>query len=287
MVDIVKKYHKSYKGFFTPEECEYIISVFEKDKDHIPYGSDNGYTGLTATYDKYNWLYNEALEHLNIEQRLFNLPEFKQWEYMLIQCWGNKLEVGDGLAAHTHGVGIQHEWSRRHMFYNTNIFLGGEYNLTWYEDYGIKENEVGDIHVFTCDLDHEVYDNQGNDPRYSMAMDIFPEWDNKLPIEPFRFKTARNEHTQYRDTAQMRFYTARALFAIDFHNQCIMDESMKKGERDDKAIAFHTRQRERLIEWSNEYKDYIHGQEERNREYGFEVNVPELNFDVDRATNKK
>lgn len=187
-----KRYHKSYPQFLTPEECEHIISVFEKDKDNVPRGENTGYEGLTATYPVYNWLYNESLEHLNIEQRLFNLPEFREWKYMILQCWGNKLSVGEELQLHYHGRTVQHEFMRRHMFYNANIFLGGEYNLTWYEDYGMHENEVGDIHIFTCDLDHAVYENTGQDPRYSMAIDIYFEWDNNLEINTIRFKTVKN-----------------------------------------------------------------------------------------------
>ena len=185
------KYHKSYKEFFTPEECEHIISVFEKDKDNVPYGEGNGYKGLTATFSVYNWLHNPALQHLEIEQRLFNLPEFKEWEYMVIQCWGNKLPVGEGLAKHYHGAQLSEEFMRRQVFYNANIFLGGEYNETWYDDYGLMENDIGDIHIFTCDLDHAVYENTGQDPRYSMALDLYPEWQG-LEVNTIRFKTAKN-----------------------------------------------------------------------------------------------
>ena len=190
---LAKRYHKSYQEFFTPEECETIISVFEKDKDNVPYGENTGYEGLTATYPVYNWLYNEAFQHLDIEQRLFNLPEFKEWEYMVIQCWGNKLSVGEELKTHYHGNTLQHEYMRRHMFYNANIFLGGEFNETWYEDYGIQENEIGDIHIFTCDLDHAVAENTGQDPRYSMALDIYPEYQH-LEINTQRFKTVKNNN---------------------------------------------------------------------------------------------
>lgn len=289
MVDIVRKYHKKYEGFFTPEECEHIISVFERDKEKIPYGDNTGYEGLTSTYQTYNWLYNEDIQPLGIEQRLFRLPEFKKWEYMILQCWGNALSPGEELTEHYHGNPLEHEWSRRLMFYNANIFLGGEYNLTWYEDTDMVENKVGDITIFTCDLDHKVEPNIGNDTRYSMALDIYPEWGNKIPLDTVRFRTAKNEYTQYQDTSQMRFYTARALFAVDFHNQCIMDESFE-GTHNQEAIRFHTVQRQRLIDWMTEYKEYIHKVEQTNRDYGFEAQGltqgQPNSFGIDRANKK-
>jgi hypothetical protein len=288
MVDIVKKYHSKHTSFFTPEECQHIISVFEKYKDDIPHGTEDetGYTGLTSTYMHYNWLYNEELQDLNIEQRLFNLPEFSKWQYMTLQCWGNALHVGEDLQQHSHGHDLkrmgQKEEFRRFMFYNANIFLGGEYDETWYEDQGYVNNEIGDIHIFTCDLEHRVDKNTGNDTRYSMAIDIYPEF-NKHLDNLGRYKLCKNEYTNFRDTIAMRFYIARALFAIDFHNTKILEESQLDNK---KAVRFHMEQRDRLIEWSNHYKDWVHELEEENRQYGFEPDVPPLHFDVDRASSR-
>ena len=232
MVDIVKKHHKSYKNFFTPEECELIISVFERDKDTIPYGTEEetGYKGLTSAYSVYNWLYNKDIIPLNIPQRLFNLPEFNKWQYMITQCWGNALHVGEDLKNHYHGAELPHEFMRRYMFYNANIFLGGEYNLTWYEDTDYVENQIGDIHIFTCDLEHRVDKNVGEDTRYSMAIDIYPSAERITDYNQERYHMSKNERTEYRDTIPMRFYIARALFAIDYHNKIIMEES-HAGER--------------------------------------------------------
>ena len=103
MVHIVEGTHHTYKNFFTQEECDHIISIFERDKDIIPYGTDTGYEGLTSTYSEYNWLYNKDIQPLNIPQRLFDLDYFSDWEYMVVQCWGNALHVGEELKEHYHG----------------------------------------------------------------------------------------------------------------------------------------------------------------------------------------
>ena len=173
MVHIVEGTHHTYKNFFTKEECDHIISIFERDKDIIPYGTDTGYEGLTSTYSEYNWLYNKDIQPLNIPQRLFDLDYFSDWEYMVVQCWGNALHVGEELKEHYHGE-IMEEHFRRMYFINCNIFLGGEYNKTWYKDIGYTHNEPGDLHLFSCELDHRVDHNIGNNTRYSMALDIYP-----------------------------------------------------------------------------------------------------------------
>ena len=173
MVHIVKDTHISYKNFFTQEECDHIISIFERDKDIVPYGTDTGYEGLTSTYSEYNWLYNPDIIPLNIPQRLFDLEYFKDWEYMVMQCWGNALHVGEELQQHYHGQEIEEQY-RRMYFINCNIFLGGEYNKTWYKDIEYTDNEVGDMHLFSCELDHRVDHNKGSNTRYSMAIDIYP-----------------------------------------------------------------------------------------------------------------
>ena len=183
MVHIVKDTHISYKNFFTQEECDHIISIFERDKDIVPYGTDTGYEGLTSTYSEYNWLYNPDIIPLNIPQRLFDLEYFKDWEYMVMQCWGNALHVGEELQQHYHGQEIEEQY-RRMYFINCNIFLGGEYNQTWYKDIEYTDNEPGDIHIFSCELDHRVDHNKGSNTRYSMAIDIYPDskWKKFLEI---------------------------------------------------------------------------------------------------------
>lgn len=174
MVHIVKDTHISYKNFFTQEECDHIISIFERDKDIVPYGTDTGYEGLTSTYSEYNWLYNPDIIPLNIPQRLFDLEYFQDWDYMVMQCWGNALHVGEELQQHYHGQEIEEQY-RRMYFINCNIFLGGEYNQTWYKDIEYTDNEPGDIHIFSCELDHRVDHNKGSNTRYSMAIDIYPD----------------------------------------------------------------------------------------------------------------
>ena len=93
-------------------------------KDVVPRGTfeETGYYGLTQTYDRYNWLHNPALSHLKLDQRLFDLPEFEDWNYMVTQCWGNRLQVGESLSRHYHGAQVPDD-IRRNNFYSANIYL--------------------------------------------------------------------------------------------------------------------------------------------------------------------
>ena len=179
MVDSQRlKYHNKYSNFLSPQECQDIISIINRDKDDVPTGSfeTTGYYGLTASYDRYNWLHHEDIKPYHIEERLFNLECMSDWGYMVTQCWCNELKIGENLPLHYHGSELNNEALRRYDFYSANIFLGGEYNITWYEDMGEVENSVGDIHIFSSDLEHAVYENTGSDSRYSIAIDIHPQW---------------------------------------------------------------------------------------------------------------
>ena len=97
MVDSQRlKYHNKYSNFLTPQECQDIISIIDRDKDDVPTGSyeSTGYYGLTASYDRYNWLHHEDIKPYHIEERLFNLECMSDWGYMVTQCWCNELKIG-------------------------------------------------------------------------------------------------------------------------------------------------------------------------------------------------
>ena len=258
MVDIVEKHHSQYDSFFTPEECQHIISVFEEYKDEVPHGTyeETGYTGLTSTYQSYNWLYHPELEHLKIEQRLFNLPEFNKWQYMTLQCWGNALHIGENLAQHYHGHEMQNESLRRYRFYNANIFLGGEYNQTWYEDIDYVHNDVGDIHVFSCDLEHRVDENTGKDTRYSMAIDIYPEYRKELTHQG-RYKISKNENPKMID------YRAMSPDDID---RVMEDQELQQTDWDAEGILekINSEEHECIIqEYNGQYSGYSFVQYEK------------------------
>ncbi len=172
--DLHATYHNSYSGFLSPTECDLIRNAIEKDADKLPRGKNTGYTGLTSTYTVYNWLSHPSVEPLDIPNRLREYKEFRDWEYLIIQCWCNQLHQGEGLRRHVHGNRFDPIVKTSNFFLNCNVFLGGEYNITWYEDMGEVENTQGDIHIFSSNLEHEVYTNTGTDIRHSMALDIYP-----------------------------------------------------------------------------------------------------------------
>ena len=92
MVDSQRlKYHNKYSNFLSPQECSDIISIINRDKDDVPTGSfeTTGYYGLTASYDRYNWLHHEDIKPYHIDERLFKLECMSDWGYIVTQCWCN------------------------------------------------------------------------------------------------------------------------------------------------------------------------------------------------------
>jgi len=189
---VTSKYHTSYKEFLSPRECDIICHALDTWEDYVlDLPSPNSeYTGLTAKFTVINWLAHPDIARIDIPHKLFNLPEFKDLPYLIIQCWGNILRHDRGLDTHTH------EGSSDSHFHNGNIFLKGEYNTTHYP-HGEETNEAGQIAIFSSDLEHSVPKNPYETPRYSMALDIYPTYGlcalhNGHPLNLRRFRCFRN-----------------------------------------------------------------------------------------------
>ena len=134
----------------------------------IPEYDDNDYTGLTKYHSVYNWLNHPLWEPLDLPTRIHNLPEFKG-KPISIQCWGNILRQGESLAEHTHGTGDEP------IFYALNIFLSGNTTTGTYY-YDAREyipNEGGELIVLTSDIPHGVPTHLFQEPRVSIAMDVY------------------------------------------------------------------------------------------------------------------
>ena len=166
-------YYKSYKGFLNEEESLHLSQVIRTNENMvksipIPEYDDNDYTGLTKYHSVYNWLNHPLWEPLDLPTRIHNLPEFKG-KPISIQCWGNILRQGESLEEHTHGTGDEP------TFYALNIFLSGNTTTGTYY-YDAREyipNEVGELIVLTSDIPHGVPTHLFQEPRVSIAMDVY------------------------------------------------------------------------------------------------------------------
>ena len=175
---MVDKYlHVRHLEFLTEDECQHISHILTRDESKIlkiSGGGATGYEGLTAQHNVYNLLSHPDIRPLNIPQRIFDLPTFKDFDHIAIQAWGNILRQGKGLPTHIHGG--YGEGDPQH-FYASNVFLtGGGPSYTHYENERVI-NTPGELHIVGHHVFHGVRNNIYSQPRISMAMDIHVDGD--------------------------------------------------------------------------------------------------------------
>lgn len=193
-----KGYHTVHDNFFTEEECNEIAKIVlrnEKEvlKIHNPNIKENkdpsGYSGLTAQHTVYNWLYHPEIKAFNIENRIWNLPQFDTKTELFASCWFNVLRHGERLHIHEHFDPEEHHKEETkdmisENFYACSVFLQGEEpSYTWFNscetdfEYKPLRNVKGQLQVVGSMVTHEVKLNKSPQPRVSMAMDIAWDWD--------------------------------------------------------------------------------------------------------------
>ena len=123
-----------------------------------------------------------------------NLPHNQEiHDFFIGSDHREELHQGEGLQRHVHGNRFHPMVKTSNFFLNCNIFLGGEYNITWYKDIGEVKNTQGDIHIFSSNLEHEVYTNTGTDIRHSMALDIYPNLTTLNMFNSQRFRIYKRD----------------------------------------------------------------------------------------------
>ena len=173
MVSIKDTIHLVYENFLTHEECSHISYILQRDEEKVLSIPNEDaeyqiYTGLTQQHTVYNWLNHEEIQPLNIPQRLLDLPIYKEYNHLKVQCWGNILHNGQNIPLHTHN---EDPYAPLHAL---NIFLNADINTyTHYEDTGKTLNTLGELHLVSCNLPHEVKTHTRNTPRISLAMDVY------------------------------------------------------------------------------------------------------------------
>ena len=167
------KHHTYYKEFLSPTECERLSSLALIEEPRVmeidnPYRHPDSWQGLTGQHMVYNWLSHPTLQVLNIPQRLFELPDFENTTHIAIQCWMNILRQEEKIPMHSHGE------EQDSPSYACNVFLSGNPTTgTRYEDIGYTQNEIGEIHICSNNIDHAVPSQLFREPRISMAMDVW------------------------------------------------------------------------------------------------------------------
>ena len=176
-MDIDPNHHNTYQGFLSELECG-LLSTFIQQHENYVLGLENpylsGYTGLTAQHSIYNWLSHHEFQRLNIPQRLYDLPDFKDVTNMTIQSWCNIIRQGERLQTHKHNH--PEDTTFANGFYAINVFISGNPSTgTHYEDVGYIPNTVGDINIISAELEHKVPSHLFREPRVSFAMDVYTD----------------------------------------------------------------------------------------------------------------
>ncbi len=184
----VKPLWYTQDNFFTEEECDIIrdtILELEPSVLAIPDSVRTPYPGLTAKFGSYNWLPILVGNGIDIQTKVYSMPEMQQHDQLHIDCWANVFRQGEGIQMHCHAGGGEGEWDEAdNEFYNSHIFISGRTETGTYYQHLNKnlESVRGQIHLFDCMKMHRVVSNIYQEPRISLAMDLHWGEKNKVNI---------------------------------------------------------------------------------------------------------
>ena len=211
-----RQYIRNQTGFLTPRECQIIHEEFLLHEDEvlaIPQGdsSKDAYSGLTRQHRVFNWLSNPRVSRLGIPTKIFQQEPFIGWKGCWIQCWGNILRQGENLPEHCHRGDEDRSWHTHpttgeqiietNTLYACNVFLSGHTDTGTTIRGTLHENEVGELTIFGENVLHKVTTNFHQEPRVSLAMDIYEEDFNYAEVredsmqkQPFRYRWYDNPY---------------------------------------------------------------------------------------------
>ena len=176
---IPRDYIRVHNQFLTKEESKEITEILFREEQTIldlPNTQNNSYySGLTQQFNVYNWLNNPAFAQYNIPQRIFNLPEFENKEFIIVQCWANILRYGEELGTHIHALKKDLYPHKPSNFYACNLFLSGPTHIGTTIENTHHENSVGELTILSAYTEHRVPINSTHTPRVSLALDIYFE----------------------------------------------------------------------------------------------------------------
>lgn len=176
---IPQDYQRVHNNFLTKEESKEITEILFCEEETIlklPNTQNNSYySGLTQQFNVYNWLNNPAIKEYNIPKRIFNLPEFTNKEFIIVQCWANILRYGQELGTHIHAESKDLYPHIPSNFYACNLFLSGPTHIGTTIENRHHENSVGELTILSAYTEHRVPVNSTHTPRVSLALDIYFE----------------------------------------------------------------------------------------------------------------
>ncbi len=171
--------HEEYKDFLTSEECKHIADILRRDEHKILAIPNEDkrtfYYGTTKQHSVYNLLTHPDIRPLNIPDRIFNLPIYKDQDELWVQCWANILHQNQSIGTHTHA-----DEEYQNQLLACSIYLDGKDPSYTHWDGEPQLNVRGTLHAAGMLLPHEVKTNIHHTPRISIAMDIYHKHEREL-----------------------------------------------------------------------------------------------------------
>tara|TARA_B100001057_G_scaffold383210_1_gene389368 strand:- start:4325 stop:4948 length:624 start_codon:yes stop_codon:yes gene_type:complete len=187
--------------FLTAEECEEISTwAFDFEQELIDKGYGDNKPALeyfdnvtTSNYQNYNFFHYFP----NLADRLVdcfcNVNEHLDWP-IICQAWVNIYRKGQGINWHNHQ-------GRMGKSFSCNIFVSGDTKpgVTYkpFNSKGIvRENKVGYMHIFPCELFHYVAPLETDTPRVTLGLTVHSNSDiNTNLLNQLAFNSQMNQDT--------------------------------------------------------------------------------------------
>jgi len=187
--------------FLTTEECKEIEKwAFDFEKQLI----EAGYGDHTPAPDYYDNVTTSNYQHYNLfhyfpelaerlAECLFHINKDLEWPIMC-QAWVNVYRKGQGINWHNHQ-------GRMGRSFSCNAFISGDTKpgITYkpFNEKGIvRENKLGYLHIFPCELFHYVPPVESDTPRITLGMTVHSCGDiNNVILNQLAFNSKMHQDT--------------------------------------------------------------------------------------------
>tara|TARA_Y100001954_G_scaffold143250_1_gene152631 strand:- start:9 stop:632 length:624 start_codon:yes stop_codon:yes gene_type:complete len=187
--------------FLSPEECEEISTwAFKFEQELIDKGYGDNKPALeyfdnvtTSNYQNYNFFHYFPSLADRLVDCLSNINDHLEWP-IICQAWVNIYRKGQGINWHNHQ-------GRMGKSFSCNIFVSGDTKpgVTYkpFDSKGIlRENKIGYMHIFPCELFHYVAPLETDTPRVTLGLTVHSNSDININLlNQLAFNSQMNQDT--------------------------------------------------------------------------------------------
>lgn len=187
--------------FFSEQECREIASwAFDFEQELIDKGYGNNKPApdyfdnvTTSNYQNYNFFHYFPQYADRFAEMLNTVNRDLEWPIMA-QAWINVYRKGQGINWHNHQ-------GRMGKSFSCNIFISGDTTpgvsyKPFNEKTIVRENKIGHLHLFPCELYHFVPPVDSDTPRITLGMTVHSQTDiNYNLLNQLAFNSKMNQDT--------------------------------------------------------------------------------------------